>query len=245
MYRTLFGVSLLILAITINVTTFADDQIDPAKKAPVALAELVKGSADDFIKKFDKNKHGYVTKDDLPPRLVPLLEKFDTNGDGKLDKKEVEAMLVVLRKRFAPEPTKLDNRQQIDALVDRWLGRMDTNKDGKISKEEAQGPLAANFDQLDLNKDGFLDKDELRKAAAQFIAKRPPMPNNRAPQPAPTIVIPDFDALDFNADGRLTREELKGTKYADLFDKINTSKDGKITRKEWEAYFKKEADKKP
>jgi Ca2+-binding EF-hand superfamily protein len=119
---------------------------------------------------------------------------------------------------------------------------MDTNKDGKISKEEALGGLKDNFDRIDTNKDGFLDKNELRRAAAQFLANRRNAPNPGARPPQP--LGPDFDSLDLNADGRLTRDELKGTPFFDKFDQIDTNKDGKIDRKEWEAYLRKEAEKK-
>ena len=241
----LFATTILLIGlILLSLTASAQDQTE--KKKGAAFAELLKGDADSFIKRFDKNKDGFLTKDELPPRLMDFFDEADTNGDGKLDKKEVEQLLQMLRKRFGQAPAaKPDNKAEIEQLVDRILAQMDANKDGKISREEAMGPIAENFDELDTNKDGFLDRSELRKFAERVVSRRQlPPEKGKAQVPQPALEIPDFDALDRNADGRLTREELKGTRYADLFDKIDSNKDGKITRKEWETYFKKEAEKK-
>ncbi len=127
-----------------------------------------------------------------------------------------------------------------EQMVDMILQRMDTNKDGKISKDEAKDRIAENFAAIDTNKDGYLDRAELLVMARRLASMGPP-PGGRPgpfggpggpPRPDPL----DFDALDKNADGRLTRDELKGTRFYDVFDKIDTNKDGKIDPKEWQAY---------
>ncbi|HEV3203548.1 MAG TPA: EF-hand domain-containing protein [Gemmataceae bacterium] len=232
----------------------AADPQDPKKKGdsqgiPPILAELMKGSADDFIKRFDKNQKGYIKKEDFPPRLAEMFKRADNNNDGKLDKKEVEDLLLALRKQYGVQPSGAVSKDEVEKVVNQILERMDSNKDGKISRDEARGLIAMNFDELDLNKDGFLDRAELRKEAERRLADRarqnnPPRPNPQNRPPAVVVNEPDFDALDLNADGRLTREELKNTPYASKFDEIDTNKDGKIDRKEFAAYFRKEAEKK-
>jgi Ca2+-binding EF-hand superfamily protein len=209
------------------------DKTDTEKKAK--FLELIKSSPEEFIKRFDKNKDGYLTKDEVPPFLVKDFAKADLNGDGKLDKKEVAQLLKVLREREGVEKTPPPN-PEVERLVNQLLQQFDTNKDGKISKSEAKGNLLANFDKLDLNKDGFLDKNELRQMATRILAQ-----GGGAGAGNPKD---DFDALDLNADGRLTRAELKGTRFESLFDQIDTNKDGKIDRREFEAFLKKEAKKK-
>jgi Ca2+-binding EF-hand superfamily protein len=226
---------------------FADNQTETKKpetqKAPPPIVQFLKGSADDFIKRFDKNKDGFLTKNELPPALAKVFDKFDTDGDGKLDKKEVEQMLQALRKRFAQEQAKPAScNPQVDKVVERLLQQMDTNRDGKISRAEAKGRIAELFDQLDVNKDGFLDKNELRQAAMRFLgAQGAQGKNGGQPPPAAPLRGPEFDDLDKNADGRLTRDELQGTPFAEHFDEIDTNKDGKIDRKEFAAYLKKQA----
>jgi Ca2+-binding EF-hand superfamily protein len=213
-------------------------------QAPPFVTLLLTGGAENFIKRFDKDKDGVLSKEESPPGLAKVFERFDTNNDGKLDKSEIERMAQFFRQRFGennkkPNPNPSVN-PMVEKVVDRLLQQMDTNKDGKISKAEAKDKIALFFEQLDTNKDGYLDREELRKAAGRFLAnqggKGPPGPGapNRGPE---------FDDLDKNADGRLTPDELKGTSFADHFTEIDTNKDGKIDRKEFEAYLKKQAEK--
>jgi Ca2+-binding EF-hand superfamily protein len=217
---------------------------EPKKKGPAMLAELSKLSAEDFIKRLDKNKDGYLSKEEVQafPRLSDNFSRFDLDGNGLLDKKEVERMLTEVRKRLgqAAGPA---SKADVERRVDEILKRLDTDKDGKVSRAEARGPLAEIFDRLDTNKDGYLDRTELRRFAERMAAQGGP-PGKGDGRPGPAANRPDFDALDKNADGRLTRDELKGTPYADHFDEIDTNKDGKIDRKEFEAYLKKREEKK-
>jgi Ca2+-binding EF-hand superfamily protein len=126
-----------------------------------------------------------------------------------------------------------------EQMVDAILRRMDTDKDGKISRSEARDRIAENFDRIDTNKDGYLDRNELLAMARRSVAGPPGGRSGGpfggpggGPRPDPL----DFDSFDKNADGRLTREELKGTRWHEVFDKIDTNKDGKIDPKEWAAY---------
>jgi Ca2+-binding EF-hand superfamily protein len=230
----------------------ADDNAKP-KQARPDLGKLLQGTPEDFIKRFDKDGDGYLTRDELPPRLAAVFDRVDSNGDGKLDKSEVAALMQVLRRQMAqaaknfPKKNKTGEKA-IDRLVDSILERMDANKDGKISRDEARNQVAKAFDRFDLNKDGYLDKSELRKLAEQFVANQQAKGGKNAPGPdAPPARrnFADFDSLDNNADGRLTREELKGTPYEKVFDQIDTNKDGKIDKKEFEAYLQKQEEKKP
>ena len=218
---------------------------EPKKPAPT-FAELLKGSPEDFMKRFDKDRKGYLTRKDLPQNLAGLFDRSDANKDGKLDRKEVEALMAILRRRAGGDTPGVD-RAEVERLVNQLLAQMDANKDGKISRAEAQGNIATSFDQIDTNKDGFLDRDELRRAMARYLANQKKQADERRAEAqraeAAAASVPDFDALDRNADGRLTRDELKGTPYADQFDQIDANGDGKLDRKEWEAYFRKQAEK--
>jgi Ca2+-binding EF-hand superfamily protein len=153
--------------------------------------------------------------------------------------------LVLAGTAFADEPKKpadvpARSRPTPEQIVDMILVRMDTNKDGKISRDEAKDRVKENFDAIDTNKDGYLDRTELLAMARRMAPMMPPpggRPGGPFGGPGPARPDPlDFDALDKNADGRLTRDELKGTRWLDVFDKIDTNHDGKIDPKEWAAY---------
>jgi Ca2+-binding EF-hand superfamily protein len=211
------------------------------KPVPPAFLELIKSSPEDFIKRFDKNKDGTLTPDEVPPFLAKTFDKVDTNGDGKLDRAEIAQLLRNLRKRFGVEAKAAAN-PDVERVVNKLLAQFDTDKDGRISKAEAKGKLAENFALFDTNKDGYLDRAELRRVAARLVGAPKGAPG-AGPGAAPAG--PDFDALDRNADGRLTRDELKGTPFASRFDEIDTNRDGQIDRREFEEFLKREAQKKP
>jgi Ca2+-binding EF-hand superfamily protein len=221
--------ALLALLLTGGCFALADDQPQP-KKPPLKPPDLLRGGADEFIKKLDKDGDGFLTKEELPPRLAEAFARFDLNKDGKLDKKEVEAMLAVISKQFG-KPGGPPTGMKAEGLVKLWLDEFDKDKDGRISKDEARGPLAQGFARMDLNQDGFLDRKELTAAAERIIAMRASGDSGR----------PDFDALDKDADGRLSRDELKGTAFEKQFDAMDTNQDGKIDRKEFAAFLKKQA----
>jgi Ca2+-binding EF-hand superfamily protein len=57
-------------------------------------------SAADLIAKFDKNKDGKLTKDEVPAGLWEHISKADTNGDGAVTKDELEAFHKKMHEQF-------------------------------------------------------------------------------------------------------------------------------------------------
>ena len=227
--------------------TYADDKQDKATPP----AAILKMTPEQLLKHWDKNKNGFVDKEELPQQIQQFFERLDQNGDGKLDQKEIGQLLTILKRRrleqdAAQGKAKGKNKGgDLDSNIDALLCGLDTNKDGKISRDEAAGrPLAKAFASLDKNKDGYLDRTELAawvqrigRAGANNAGK-----GQKGAAFAARNALPDFDALDKDADGRLTPAELKGTTWEELFDKIDTNKDGKIDRKEFETYVKQMSD---
>lgn len=218
-------------------------------KAKAKFAELLKGGPAEFIKRFDKNGDGRLSKDEAPPKMAENFDKVDKNGDGQLDQNEVEQMIQILRKRFeegkgngkGKKKEESSNDSEVERSATRMLEQMDKNKDGKIGKDEAADRVAEFFDQIDANKDGFLDQEELRRAVAKVMASQGGRADSGA---AAAGRRPDFDSLDRDADGRLLRDELKNTPFFERFDELDADRDGKITPKEFEAFVKKQEEKK-
>ena len=204
------------------------------KPLPPQLAEMVKLSPAEFIKRFDKDGDGKLSADELPPFLARAIERNDVDGDNKLDRAEVEQMLQNLRFFFGITTPQAGN---VDRFVDKILQEQDANKDGKIARAEAKGRLADSFALADTNKDGYLDRAELRALAQRLIAQK----GGRGPGPAVVSPAgPDFDALDKDADGRLSRAELRGTPFAERFAEIDADGSGAIDRREFERFLKRE-----
>jgi Ca2+-binding EF-hand superfamily protein len=105
-------------------------------------------SADDWLKQFDKDKDGKVSKAEYPERMARMFDAYDADKDGFVTKEEYHGYLAGVL-RLPPEET---------------IKHFDKNNDGKISKEEASGAIEQGFDRIDSDNDGQLTKDEIEKA---------------------------------------------------------------------------------
>jgi Ca2+-binding EF-hand superfamily protein len=229
---------ILVVAFGACLAVYGQDAPQAKKKPNPFLAKLAQFTPEQFLKRFDKNNDGYLTRNEVPPFLAKNFEKLDADGDGKLDRAEIERYQQALRRRLGSNQ-KNDARidtAQVDRLVDKMLKRFDTNQDGKISKDEAGDRLAKAFPLLDKNKDGYLERTELRVLAMRMAAKQGGKNANAPAKKAASE--PDFDALDANADGRLTRDELQNTPWLRDFDRIDANRDGRIDPQEFAAYLK-------
>jgi Ca2+-binding EF-hand superfamily protein len=176
-----------------------------ADKSPPAKADKKTPppfDADAFLKEYDRNKDGYLTKDELPARYRHAFDKLDTNKDGKLSKEELEKGFPHLQDQRRPsdvvfvlvEMSDCDEccAEELQVMYD-FLRKLDTNKDGKINADELKAAreglikkrVDAIFEDLDTNKDGKISREEARGQIKRH-----------------------FDELDTNKDGFISRDEL-------------------------------------
>jgi Ca2+-binding EF-hand superfamily protein len=199
MYRT-FCWLFAILAISMTGRAVAEDKKPAAGKE--ARPQPKYFDVDKFFEEFDKNKDGFLTKDELPQGLRHGFDKIDTNKDGKLSRDEVQRGFAFLQPRRRPsdvvfvliEMSDCDDgcTDEVQRIYD-VMRQMDKNKDGKIDADELKAMrqqivndrIAALFEELDTNKDGKISRSE----AAGEIRR-------------------NFDTLDVNKDGFIDREEL-------------------------------------
>jgi Ca2+-binding EF-hand superfamily protein len=176
----------------------ADPPKEPEKKVKIVKEETV----EKFIAAHDKDKDGFLTKEEMPERYQYVFDKLDTNKDGKLSKQELIDGWHLLHPRHRPadfvyvliEMSDCDENcvQELQAIYDA-LQKLDKNRDGKIDVAELKAAreqiISDRVDRImkrqDTNKDGKISKDE-----------------------AVGEVRENFAEIDADGDGFITREEL-------------------------------------
>jgi Ca2+-binding EF-hand superfamily protein len=158
--------------------------------------------ADRFLERYDKNKNGFIEREELPASLRHAFDQIDANKDGKLSREELEKGAVYLQRQRRPsdfihilvEMSEDDeaSRQELQYVYD-LLRKMDKNNNGKLELDELKGMreqiVSDRVDELiqdlDANNDGKISKDEARGRLKE-----------------------DFDKIDLNKDGFIDRDEL-------------------------------------
>jgi len=183
------------------------------KEKPAAAAKPDTGKSfdvDAFMKKYDKNGDGCLSRSELPPLLQHRFAEFDTNKDGKLSVEELRAHMECLqnwqahmehrRARLMAFGGYVSNVASSDRPVLKLvqnayelLQRTDANRDGKIDAEEwdaaRQKLREARIDAM-LERQGAGKDGKISKAQAYGRLRR------------------HFDQWDLNHDGFIDREEL-------------------------------------
>jgi Ca2+-binding EF-hand superfamily protein len=106
-----------------------------------------------MFEKFDENKDGRVSKEEMHKGTEQAFTEADTNKDGFVSKEEMQIHHKAMREKMH------------DKMKERWSAA-DKDGDGALTKAEVDAAkmtwMARDFDKLDKNKDGKLSKDETR-----------------------------------------------------------------------------------
>jgi|GEM_PF-7099919 len=117
------------------------------------------------IMRFDENKDGKVSKEEVPERMRSFFDRLDPNNDGSIDQSEIDGM----RSRFGGgrERRGSDRGNRSRDRGGRSGGfdvlRFDKNKDGKVTKEEVPERLRSFFSRMDPNGDDVIDAKEIEE----------------------------------------------------------------------------------
>jgi len=177
------------------------DQTKDEKKGEKAKGRPLV-DVDAFLKEYDKDKDGYLSKDEMPEWLHYNFARLDADKDGKISKEELRKGMAYLQQRRRPSDVVFVLVEMSDCdegcgeeaqRAYEFLRKLDKNKDGKLDADELKAGreqilkqrVDGIFSRLDADKDGKISKQEARG-----------------------LVKEHFDELDRNKDGFVDRDEL-------------------------------------
>jgi len=168
-----------------------------------------------FLRRFDENRDGKVTREEFTNYLKKRFAQADLNNDGKITDDDLPPMLRG-RNVLAGDGSGMGMGRgrggRGGEMGMQWLRGADANKDGVITQDEALAAGLKRFDQLDRNKDGVVDQadfDALRKEMVDYRVKR---------------FIHRYGA---DKDGKVTRDQFF-KEAADRFAMRDLDNDGRI-----------------
>ena len=104
------------------------------------------GGMTGLVERFDANKDGTITKDEIATVNVDRVKAYDTDGDGALSLTEFTVLWTETNKE----------------RIVRDFQQRDPNGDAKVTLDEYSKPFDQMFAALDNNNDGSIDANELR-----------------------------------------------------------------------------------
>jgi Ca2+-binding EF-hand superfamily protein len=195
-----------------------------------------------LFRTLDKDKKGFVTKEQVQPRqymyLAQIFALADRDRDGKLTERELEGYLGLISEATGAQ-TNLSFVETGRGLFQ----ALDANGDGSLSPRELRNAWVRLAD-CDLNGDGFISRSEVPRqfqltvgpggqayGVRQVTFLGPAGPGVRPAGP-PARGPVWFHKMDRNGDGDVSRKEFLGTE-AD-FRRIDADGDGLISLDEAE-----------
>lgn len=187
-------------------------------------------SPEEQLAMFDKNKDGYLEKDEVAetsPDAAGMFDKWDANSDGKV---YLDELIAYRRSQQAPQLSAIrvvagDDQDVLFPLLDR-------NQDGRLTTRELHAApqlLAA----LDADGDGRISLDELPGGMTLVLARGLPSNMSAGRSRMTSLLAPAasgpawFARMDANRDQEVSLDEFPGS--AEKFRSLDTDGDGFVS----------------
>ncbi len=187
-------------------------------------------SAEEIMKRFDKNDDGKLVADEVPEQVWARMSAADENKDGAITKAELEARGGGGRDGRGRDGRGRGGRGPGGGRPNpaEMFKRMDKNNDGKLSKDEVPEQFWARLSKADKNSDNAITKAELEAAMAQMRGQRP---GGGRPNPGEM-----FKRMDKNNDGKLSKDEVP-EQFWERLSRADANRDDVLTKAELEKAF--------
>jgi Ca2+-binding EF-hand superfamily protein len=197
-------------------------------------AEASEPSAEEQLASLDKDKNGYLEKDelkDVSPDIARVFDEVDSDGNGKV---YLEELTAYRRAQRAPQLSAI--RAIVSDDQDVLFPLLDANRDGRLTTRElrdARKPLLS----LDVDGDGRISLEELPNGMTLLLTRglpsnMPPRRNLFAPlaEPATPSGPAWFVHMDANRDQEVSLDEFPGS--PDKFHSLDVDGDGFLSPSE-------------
>ena len=133
-----FIISTVIAALTVPAVVYAAKEFNEYKHQRI----------EKMFEKYDANKDGGLSKDELPGRMSERFEKMDTDKDGLISQKEAHAA----------------HKRMKEMHMANFMMELDTDSDGELSEAEVTAFVQGKFRKADKDGNGKLTMEEISEA---------------------------------------------------------------------------------